>query len=109
MPFGVVAVVRETLRRDSTGQWSEVGSSLHVWLVPSAGKVETEGSSKGEFLRNLFRATTRKGGETGHPLVSGVRNAESEAIGEIWKPSQEDLRVAIRHAVHPLLAAIVTD
>jgi hypothetical protein len=109
LPFGVVAVVRETLRRDNNGQWSEIGPTLHLHVVQNGSAAELDGPGKGELVRNLLRSTIRKSGETKHPLSSVIGETEKQAITNLWKPTEEDLKAGIRHAVLPLFAAVVTD
>lgn len=109
LPFGVVVMVRETLKRDSNGQWSEIGPSLHAYVVQSGTSVELDGSDKGELVRNLLRSTIRKTGEGNHPTSVMVGEAERQAVTALWKPSEDDLKLGVRHAVLPLFAAVVTD
>jgi superfamily II DNA or RNA helicase len=109
LPFGVIALVRETLRRDNNGQWSEIGPALHIQVLQAGTVTEIEGQAKGDLVRNLLRCGIRKAGEAKHPLSAAVGETEKQAITNLWKPTEEDLKAGIRHAVLPLFAAVVTE
>ncbi len=108
-PYGVLSLLRLTLKQDSTGQWAEVGTTLHVYVVRDSGAQELVGSDKGAVIRRLLDATVRKSPEADCDIVQGMRSAEENLLNSLRKPSEEELRGGIRHAVVPLLAAIVTD
>jgi len=107
--YGVLALVQLTLKQDGNGQWSEIGPSLHVYTVSETDTVEIAGVEMGRLVRSLLHATVRKSPESQSPIVPALQKAERELINRLWKPSDRDLPLGIRHAVMPLLAAVVTD
>jgi superfamily II DNA or RNA helicase len=108
-PFGVIAAVRITLKRDVNGQWSEVATALRTYCVRDGDKVEVVGSEKGRLIRALLDSTIRKSAEPESSLPTALLAAEREIIQSLWKPSDQELPAGIRHAVLPLFAAVVTD
>jgi len=109
LPFGLLAVVRQTVKQDINGQWSEIGPSLRLYVVREGSPLEITGSQKGATIRALFEATVRKSADPESALTIAVKNAEKQVVQALWKPSEEELRVGIRYSVMPLFAAVISD
>jgi hypothetical protein len=109
LPFGVVAAVRITLKRDVNGQWSEIGSALHLYCVSDCGKVEVVRADKGDLIRALLDSTIRKTADPESSMPTVLLAAEQDIIKSLWKPTDQELPAGIRHAVLPLFAAVITD
>jgi hypothetical protein len=105
----LLAVVRQTVKQDINGQWSEIGPSMRLYVVRDGSLLEITGSQKGATIRALLEATVRKSADADSPLTATIKNAEKQVIQDLWKPSEEELRVGIRHSVMPLLAAVISD
>jgi len=108
-PSLILALVRLTFKRDVNGQWSEVGQSLHVYAVKEGEFKEFVGEEKGNIVRSLLAATVRKSADSESAIGASLVNAERVLIQRLWKPSDAELSSGIRHAVIPLLAAVITD
>ena len=109
LPFGVLAFARQTLQMDRSGGWVERRTSLHVFVTPGSGLTELQGADKGRLLRGVFRAVIRKSAEATEPLLASLRRMECELALQLRRPSEEEMGAQIRHAVTPLMAAIITD
>lgn len=109
LPFGVLAFARQTLQMDRSGGWVERRTSLHVFVTPGSGSTELQGTDKGRLLRSLFRAVIRKSSEPSDSLLVGLQDAERDLVMQLRRPSEEEMAAQIRHAVAPLMAAIITD
>jgi len=105
--FGVLALARQSVRVEQ-GSFREHASSLHCYLVVADGAAEpVDGHAKGALLRALRRAAPRREAEDAPAMVVVMQNAESALIHELRRPNEADREAQIRHAVTPLLAAIV--
>jgi superfamily II DNA or RNA helicase len=109
LPFGVLAAVRTTLKRDVNGQWSEVGSALRVYCFNDSDRVEVVGADKGQLVRALLDGTIRKSADPESRIPTVLLAAEQDIIKLLWKPTDQELPSGIRHAVLPLFAAVVTE
>jgi superfamily II DNA or RNA helicase len=109
LPFGVIAAVRITLKRDVNGQWSEVSSALRLYCVGDGNKVEVARAEKGDLIRTLLDCTIRKTADPESSIPALLLEAEQETIKSLWKPTEQELPAGIRHAVLPLFAAVVTE
>ncbi|TKD01686.1 helicase-related protein [Polyangium fumosum] len=106
--FGVLVLVRQSVRREQ-GATAEQGATLHCVVVTGAGDVRTvEPGAKGTLLRALGRGTVRREPEEAPALVAAMQRAEAALFQELRPPNETDLEANIRHAVTPLLAAIVS-
>jgi hypothetical protein len=109
LPFGVLAFARQTLQMDRSGGWVERRASLHVFVTLDGGFTELQGVDKGRLLRSLFRSVIRKSADTVGSLLVSLGNAEYDLAMKLRRPSEEEMGAQIRHAVTPLMAAIITD
>ena len=107
-PFGVLIFLKQTLRRDLTGSWSEIASSLHAYVVDANEYREHKDGSRGILIRNLARAGIRKGpDENRAALVESVQEQEQSICELLRQPTAEEFENKTRHAVVPLFAAMV--
>jgi hypothetical protein len=109
IPFGVLILFRQTLRMDRAGGWLEMGNTIHPFIVLAGDCVTCDGLDKARLIRGLVRATIRKSAEPAEELICQIRAAEGELVAHLRRPSEDELTNQIRHAVTPLLAAVVTD
>jgi superfamily II DNA or RNA helicase len=109
-PFGVLALVRQSVRSDGqSGGWTEHATRLCVYLVQPSGRCDVvEEAAKGELLRGVLSATVRLRPEAPGPLDCHLQDAEERLIQDLRRPSESDLEQKVRHAVTPLLAAVVS-
>jgi hypothetical protein len=108
LPGGVVILLKQMLQMDRRGGWLEVASSIHVFKITPISAVEVIGEDKGSILRGLFRSTLRKSAESVPPLTNKLQKSESELVETLRRPTPDELARQIRHAVTPLLAAVIT-
>ena len=67
-----------------------------------------EGPQKRDLLYALFDATVaRTKPDPGDPVVAGLGRHETEVGNQLRRPSEPEMRSGVRHAVTPLLAALV--
>jgi hypothetical protein len=107
-PFGVLIFMRQTVRPDQHGAWTEHATSLHCFCVTTEGNFHSvEGESKATLLRAIFRATVRTKPEQDESLMASLERLEGELASTLRRPEERELRQGIRHAVTPLLAATI--
>ncbi len=105
-PFGLWISARMTLRWQS-GRVSPIGTRLTGKSIDCDGVAgDLDSNELGKLVRALLRATVRRQAPAG-VVLEAVRNQEHTWINELRKPSIEDRRNEIRHAVFPLFAAVV--
>ena len=106
-PFGVLGAVRQSVRW-SDGAWYEVGLSFYLRIVRKNGTQHNlEGLPKADVLRTLVRSTIRKTPQNTPELGAAMREIESMMRGELCRPTDDERKAKISHALTPLLAAIV--
>lgn len=107
-PWGVLVVLRQSARMDALTGWAEHGSQLRCYRVSEdGGFCLVEGVAKDQLLRGLFAAVVRTKPEDNPLLVAAVCRAEAELGTELRRPTGADTEGRVRHAVSPLLAAVV--
>jgi len=107
--FGVLVLLKQTLRRDSSGFWTEVGHSLHTYVMAAESCQEEKDDSRASLLRAIFRSSVRKGPDAGsHLLIDRLRTEEASLCESLRAPTPEELGNRVRHAVSPLFAAILS-
>lgn len=106
-PFGILGFARQTLERDRQGGWTERRTSLHLYVVGSSC-TELQGSVKGTILRALLTASVRKQHDQSADMSKPMKGFETEVTGILRQPSEDELAAQIRHAVTPLMAAVIT-
>ena len=107
--FGVLVFMRQTVRTDTISGWIEQASTLHCYVVQD-GRTATpvSGTDKANLLRGLFAATVRmKPDEAAEELGRGMATLELDVANQLRRPSERELRLGVRHAVTPLLAALI--
>lgn len=107
LPIGVIVLLRQMLQMDRRGGWLEVGSSIHVFKVMPESAEEVVGETKGRILRGLFRSTLRKSAENVPSLINQLQKSEPELVEILRRPTADELTRQIRHAVTPLVAAVI--
>ena len=106
-PFGVLSAVRQSVRWIE-GAWVEAGLDFYLRVVCKDGtQHELDGPIKADVLRTLVQSTIRKTPPDISDLNSVMREVESKMWGELCRPTDEEREVKVRHALTPLLAAIV--
>ncbi|HEY7424454.1 MAG TPA: C-terminal helicase domain-containing protein [Gemmataceae bacterium] len=106
-PFGVLVFLRQTVRSDSQSGWQEQGASLRCFLVGEGDPRRVEGEEKARLLRGLRVATVRNKPEPAGSLLATLAEQEERLAHELRRPEDYELQSGVRHAVSPLLAAIV--
>jgi hypothetical protein len=78
-------------------------------LCSSPGSAEQlHDDIKGQVLRGLFRSTLRKSPDSTPSLIQELQKSEAELVEQLRKPTPDELARQIRHAVTPLVAAVIT-
>lgn len=108
LPFGVLVHGRQTLQGDRSGGWVERRTSLHVYVTVGSDVIELQAKEKGGVIRAMSRCVIRKGPEAPEALLAALRDTEVELIERLRRPSEIEMGAKIRHAVTPILAAVVT-
>jgi superfamily II DNA or RNA helicase len=108
-PTGLLVLLRQTLKMDRAGGWLEVGCGVNVFIVRETGYEPVDGPDKAKMIRTIARAMVRRTAEPVPRLIEALRQAEDELSQCLRRPSDEELEGQIRHAVTPLLSAVVCD
>jgi len=107
--FGVLVFVRQTVRPDPRAGHVEVGASLATFVVtPDREPVSVEGQPRRELLYALHEATVaRVKPDPADPVVAAICRHEKELADKLRRPSESEMQSRVRHAVTPLLAALI--
>ncbi len=107
--FGVLVFMRQTVRTDNMTGWSEQGTSLHCFVVEE-GKPPTPitDADKAILLRGLFAATIRTKAEPADAILECLVTMEVDLANQLRRPTEREIRLGVRHAATPLLAAIIS-
>jgi hypothetical protein len=109
LPFGVLALTRQTLQQDVNGIWNERRVSMHVYVFTGPDLREIGGAEKGKLMRGIFRGVIRKTPEPIDALIQSLSSAEKELAESLRRPTDTELQAKVRHAVSPIFAAIITE
>jgi hypothetical protein len=108
LPFGVLAFVRQTVRTDTRAGYIELGTGLHCYLVcPGKAPVAALGTEKRQLLEGLFGSASVRGKPDAEPVVHALLQHEQHLSDLLRRPSEQEMRLGVRHAVGPLLAALI--
>jgi hypothetical protein len=84
-------------------------SLLHVYHVdPSGASTEWAGGDRWAGLLGLFAATARREPTPDVPLHEALVASERQLLNELRTITPDERERGVRHAVVPLLAAVVT-
>lgn len=108
-PFGVLVLVRQTVRPDPKAGHVEIGVSLVCFIItPDRDPVPLDGPPKRNLLYALFDATVaRVKPDLADLVVQALCQHENDLANQLRRPSDSEMTEGIRHAVTPLLAAVV--
>ncbi len=105
--LSVLAFARQSVRPDPQGGWIEHGLGVYCYAGTTSTLEEVDNAAKADLLRGIMRSTIRPRPdqleESGRVLVA----EETRLASLLRQPSQTELDIGIRHAVRPLLAAII--
>ncbi len=107
-PFGILILLRQTVRTDAQTGWLEQGCSLRCYVVSDGVAVEAEGEGKRRLIDGLLRGTIRNRPELADTVVAALAREEERLIADLARPNDDDRREGLRHAVLPLVAAVIT-
>jgi len=107
---GILIYARMTLRAESQGAWTELGTELFCYTVRPDGTVSllTDKNTRRLVLTDLRRGSVRMKPEDPNGLVPALRTAHASIINELRAPTDADRESGRRYALFPLLAAVVT-
>jgi hypothetical protein len=108
MPFGVSIFLRQTIKMDRMGGWLEQDQNIQCYITDGESSVEVTGEDKRLLLRGLFNISVRKTAEPIEKIERSLISMEGEITQLLRRPSDDELTNQVRHAVTPLLAAIIT-
>lgn len=105
----MLVFVRQTNRPDSRSGHVEVVASLpSLVIAPNRDSGLIEGPAKRNLLYALFEATVaRVKPDPTDTIVQGLGRYETGLGNQLRRPSESEMRFGVRHAVTPLLAAMV--
>jgi Helicase conserved C-terminal domain len=106
--LGVLVLLRQTLRSEGS-RWVEHGLELRCYHVDEAGEWGewTEGD-RAVALSGLLKAIVRRDPHADGPLLDLLEKGETERITALRMPTDDDRARNMRHAVFPLLAAVIS-
>ncbi|MGE0386213.1 MAG: helicase-related protein [Gammaproteobacteria bacterium] len=103
----ILALVRQSLRLDSVGGISDIGTELIAYAVRTDGTTELCGEDKCALFEMSRQAVVRvRPEESG--LFARASSEEKRLIEELRRPSDEEIRRGTRYAVWPILAAYIS-
>lgn len=106
--FGLLALVRQTVKTDLKTGWSEVSASLHCYVVSNGSTSnELDRDQKRSLFNGLIQATVRTKPAQDSKLEELLLESEQSMVDELRRPTEEELMAGVRHAAMPLLAAVV--
>lgn len=110
-PFGVLAFIRQTVRTDNRAIYVEHGTTLHCYQVmPGSPPVQLVLGEKSILLQGMFEAAfLRNKPEMPTSLIQELLAHEAVLANDLQRPTETERASGIRHAVIPLLAAIVVE
>jgi superfamily II DNA or RNA helicase len=108
--LGILVYARLTLRAETSGTWSEIGTELVCYAVLSDGSstLLTDRHTRRLALSDLRRCGSRMKAEDPHRLVPALRLAHASCVESLRMPTDADRDSGKRYALFPLLAAVVT-
>ena len=109
-PVAVLALVRQTFKTDQRTGWIEQGCNLCCFVAGADGEVRLiEGQQKQILLRGLIAGVVRIRPDDDTCLSGLLKDIEEKLCNSLRRPSESEIRQGIRHAVAPLLVALITD
>jgi superfamily II DNA or RNA helicase len=107
--FGVLVLLKQSLRRDNSGFWTEIEHSLHAYVIAGDLCREEADDARASLLRTIFRCGVRKGPDTeSQPIIEELRTQEELLCNSLRTPTPDELENRVRHAVSPLFAAFLS-
>ena len=107
---GILIFLVQRMQAQRLAGWQELSCSLACYEVkPDRAARLVDGNEKRTLLAALLHSTTRTKPSSEQALVAAVAKAEMELYQELRRPSDEQIAAGVRHAVTPLLAAIVNE
>jgi hypothetical protein len=107
---GILVLLVQPMQALQQSGWQELSPRLVCYEVASDGTTrELEDKKKRTLLRALFQASPRIKPPTDQKLISALTVSELGLFEELRRPSDEQIKAGIRHAVTPLFAGIVSD
>ncbi len=107
--FGALVFLKQTLRRDTSGLWTEIGQSLHAYLITADSCREETDESRGLLLRAIFRSGIRKGPDgDSRAIVENLQTQEGALCESLRTPTSDELESKVRHGVTSLFAGILS-
>lgn len=107
-PFGMSIFLRQTIKMDRMGGWLEQDQNIQCYITDGESNLEVTGEDKRLLLRGLFNTSVRKTAEPAEKIERSLISMEGEITQLLRRPSDDELTNQVRHAVTPLLAAIIT-
>lgn len=107
---GVLLFVQQSVKTDERGGWTESGLSLHGFCVTSeqpAAPVPLDKRAIRKLFDGLSAATVRTRPADAAELVARLHECQNQLRNQLRRPNDDELRQGVRHAVLPLLAAVI--
>lgn len=105
-PFGALILACAMVRAEA-GVWTENGVALEAHIVGRDKTIRLSPAQRADLLRALIAGQVRREPEDAPALIEHVVAEELRLIQELRQPSEVERSAGIRHAVFPILAAIV--
>lgn len=106
-PFGLAGLLRQTLRLES-GNAVERGVELHLFVLPAEGdSTELSSDQRGAVVRTLLTAARIQTPPLASDWPQRLLTFEQEALNRLARPTPDEFRDGIRHAVWPVISCVV--
>lgn len=106
-PFGIL-VLACMLLRNQQQVWTETGLMLDAYVVTADQTRRLQPEERARLVRALQSATVRREAHQAPALIERLVQEEQRLSQELRRPSDVEVHAGIRHAVFPLLAAVVS-
>lgn len=110
LPCGILVFLRQTVRAHQHGSWVEQANAVVVYVVRRGSAPELIGGpEKAQLLRAMFQGTVRTKPEQDAALLDAIQEQEGLLAQELRRPTDDEMKDGIRHAVTPLFAGTVAN
>jgi hypothetical protein len=110
VPTGVLVFLVQRIQALEQAGWQELSCFLSCYEVgPIASARVVDGEERGNLLGALLHSTVRAKPPSDQALIAAVARNEMELYQNLRRPSDDQIAAGVRHAVTPLLAAIVSE
>ena len=107
--FGALVFLKQTLKREASGYWTEIAVRLHTYVVTPSECREAIGEEKPVLIRGILDSGIRREHDGDRYGFVGLMLRHERLLRDtLRQPSTKEFESKVRHAVTPLFAAIIS-